>query len=48
VNQATLETAGVGGVLRVSDSILHLVMGERADAMAAALDDERRAPAAIR
>jgi phosphotransferase system IIB component len=48
VNQAALEAAGIGGVLRVSDSILHLVIGERAGAVAAALDDELRAPAAIR
>jgi hypothetical protein len=32
----------------VSDSILHLVIGERAGAVAAALDDELSAPAANR
>jgi phosphotransferase system IIB component len=47
VNQAALEAAGVGGVLRVSDSILHLVIGERADVIAAALDDELRTPVAV-
>ena len=45
VNQAALEAAGVGGVYRVSDSILHLLMRERAGAVAAALDDELRAAA---
>jgi hypothetical protein len=35
------------GVLRVSDSALHLVLGERAAATAAALDHELRAPASL-
>jgi len=46
VDQTALE-AGAEGVLRVSDSILHLVLGERAEAVAAALDEELRAPAAL-
>jgi PTS system glucose-specific IIC component len=45
VDQSALEAAGVLGVLRVSDSAVHLVLGERAAVMAAALDDELRAPA---
>ena len=45
VNQVALETAGALGMLRVSDSIVHVLLGERATATAAALDDELRAPA---
>jgi PTS system glucose-specific IIC component len=45
VDQSALEAAGALGVLRVSDSIVHLVLGERAAATAAALNDELRAPA---
>jgi PTS system glucose-specific IIC component len=45
VDQSALEAAGALGVLRISDSIVHLVLGERAAATAAALDDELRAPA---
>ena len=45
VDQAGLEAAGAAGVLRVSDSVVHLVLGERAPAIAAALDDALRAPA---
>jgi phosphotransferase system IIB component len=44
-DDAALEAAGAVGVLRVSDSVVHLVLGERAGAVAAALDDELRAPA---
>jgi PTS system glucose-specific IIC component len=45
VDQASLEAAGAAGVLRVSDSVIHLVLGERAPAIAAALADALRAPA---
>ena len=44
-DESALEAAGALGVLRVSDSIVHLVLGERAAATAAALDDELRARA---
>jgi glucose PTS system EIICB or EIICBA component len=47
VDPAGLEAAGAAGVLRISDSVIHLVLGERAPAVAAALDDELRAPAAL-
>jgi PTS system glucose-specific IIC component len=46
LDDAALEAAGAAGVLRVSDSVMHLVLGERAPAVAAALDDELRASAA--
>jgi glucose PTS system EIICB or EIICBA component len=42
---ASLEAAGADGVLRVSDSVVHVVLGERALAVAAAMDDELRLPA---
>ena len=45
VNQVALETAGALGMLRVSDSVVHVLLGERAAATAAALDEELRAPA---
>jgi PTS system glucose-specific IIC component len=45
VDDSALKAAGALGVQRVSDSIVHLVLGERAAATAAALDDELRAPA---
>ena len=45
VNQVALETAGALGMLRISDSVVHVLLGERAIATAAALDDELRAPA---
>jgi PTS system glucose-specific IIC component len=45
VDQSALEAAGALGVLRVSDSVVHVLLGERAAATAAALDDELRAPA---
>jgi glucose PTS system EIICB or EIICBA component len=44
VDGARLEAAGAAGVLRVSDSVAHLVLGERAPAVAVALEDEVRAP----
>jgi PTS system glucose-specific IIC component len=47
VDQSALEAAGALGVLRVSDSAVHLVLGERAAATAAALDHELRAPASL-
>ena len=40
--RVALETAGALGVLRVSDSVVHVLLGERAGATAAALDDELR------
>ncbi|MGH7513219.1 MAG: PTS glucose transporter subunit IIBC [Gemmatimonadales bacterium] len=46
LDEAGLEAAGAAGVLRVSDSVVHLVLGRRAPAVAAALADELRAPAA--
>jgi PTS system glucose-specific IIC component len=45
VDQSALEAAGALGVLPVSDSIVHLVLGERAAATAVALDHELRTPA---
>ena len=45
LDQSALEAAGALGVLRVSDSVVHVLLGERAAATAAALDDELRAPA---
>ena len=45
VDASALEAAGALGVLRVSDSAAHVLLGERATATAAALDDELRAPA---
>jgi PTS system glucose-specific IIC component len=45
VDQSALERAGALGMLRVSDSVVHVLLGERATATAAALDDELRAPA---
>ena len=47
LDHAALEAAGAGGVLRVSDSVVHLLLGDRAGAVAAALDEELRAPAAL-
>jgi PTS system glucose-specific IIC component len=47
LDQSALEAAGALGVLRVSDSIVHLVLGERAAATAAALDHELRTPASL-
>lgn len=44
-DDSALTAAGALGVQHVSDSIVHLVLGERAAATAAALDDELRAPA---
>jgi PTS system glucose-specific IIC component len=46
VNESALETAGALGVLRISDSVMHIVVGESAPAAAAALDRARRGPAA--
>ncbi|MFL5515401.1 MAG: PTS transporter subunit EIIB, partial [Gemmatimonadales bacterium] len=47
LDEAAVEATGAAGVLRVSDSVVHLVLGERAPAVAAALDDELRVPAAL-
>jgi hypothetical protein len=47
VNESALETAGATGVLHISDSVMHLVVGESAPAAAAALDRELREPAAV-
>jgi PTS system glucose-specific IIC component len=47
LDEAALEAAGAAGLLRVSESVVHLVVGERAPAVAAALDDELRASAAL-
>ena len=47
LDDAALEAAGAGGVLHVSDSVVHLLLGDRAGAVAAALDEELRAPAAL-
>ncbi len=46
VDESALEAAGASGVLRISDSVMHVVVGEGADATAAALDREIREPAA--
>jgi len=45
LDDSALKAAGTLGVQRVSDSIVHLVSGERAAATAAALDDALGAPA---
>jgi glucose PTS system EIICB or EIICBA component len=45
LDESALETAGASGVLRISDSVIHLVVGESAPAAAAALDRELREPA---
>jgi PTS system glucose-specific IIC component len=47
VDESALEAAGASGVLRISDSIVHLVVGESAPAAAAAFDRELREPAAV-
>ena len=47
LDETALEAAGAAGVLRVSDSVVHVVLGERAPAVAAALEDELRALAAL-
>ncbi|MGH7519429.1 MAG: PTS transporter subunit EIIB, partial [Gemmatimonadales bacterium] len=46
VDESVLEAAGASGVLRISDSVVHVVLGETAAATAAALDRELREPAA--
>jgi len=45
VDESALEAAGASGVLRISDSVMHVVVGESAPAAAAALDRELREPA---
>ena len=45
VDESALEAAGASGVLRISDSVMHIVVGESAPAAAAALDRELREPA---
>jgi PTS system glucose-specific IIC component len=51
LDEAALEAAGASGMLRVSESVIHVVLGERATAVAAAIvaaiDDELRAPAPL-
>jgi glucose PTS system EIICB or EIICBA component len=47
MDQAAIEAAGTLGVLRVSDSIVHLVLGERAAGTAAALERELRAAVSL-
>jgi len=51
LNELALEAAGASGIMRVSESVLHVVLGERAPAIAAAIaaaiDDELRAPAPL-
>ena len=47
VDESALEAAGASGVLRISDSVMHVVVGESAAATAAALDRELREPAAV-
>ncbi len=42
VDEPALEAAGASGVLRISDSVIHVVMGESAGSTAAALDGELR------
>jgi PTS system glucose-specific IIC component len=46
VDETALAAAGASGVLRISDSVMHVVVGESAPATAAALDRARREPAA--
>jgi len=46
VDETALEAAGASGVLRISDSVMHVVVGEGAPATAAALNRARREPAA--
>jgi PTS system glucose-specific IIC component len=48
VDETALEAAGASGVLRISDSVVHVVVGESAAVTAAALDRELRQPAAAR
>jgi PTS system glucose-specific IIC component len=51
LDEAALEAAGASGMLRVSDSVIHVVLGERATAVATvivgAINDELRAPAPL-
>ena len=37
IDEQALERAGAGGVMRVSDSVVHVIVGEDADGLAAAL-----------
>ena len=46
VDDSAWEAAGASGVLRISDSVMHVVVGESAAATAAALDRMLREPAA--
>ena len=45
VSESAFESAGASGVLRISDSVMHIVVGESAPAAAAALHRELREPA---
>jgi PTS system glucose-specific IIC component len=47
IDEHALERAGVGGVMRVSDSVVHVIVGEDAEGLAAALATAA-APAAVR
>jgi hypothetical protein len=46
VDESALETAGASGALRISESVIHVIVGASAPAAAAALDRELRGPAA--
>jgi PTS system glucose-specific IIC component len=47
IDEAALDRAGVGGVMRVSDGVVHLIVGEDAEGYAAALTSDAT-PAAVR
>jgi phosphotransferase system IIB component len=47
IDQAVLDRATPYGVLRISDSLIHIVVGEAAAGTAAALNGELREPAAL-
>jgi glucose-like phosphotransferase system IIB component len=39
VNEAALQSAGASGVLRVSDGVVHVVVGQGAERLGAAVDE---------
>jgi len=45
IDEGALEAAGVGGVMRVSDTVVHVIVGESAAATATAITDELQVPA---
>jgi PTS system glucose-specific IIC component len=47
LDETALAAAGASGVLRISDSVLHVVVGESARAAAAALERARREPTGV-